>query len=162
MAILVIRLWLPHVHLRAAAVMWMCIRIALPPASCDTMLPYALTRDVHSSIICIQSVKAGYVQIDFLPNAAYMQAPDRPCATSTIQFTSFSVTNSPKGQSDVSGVSRDRCHGLNQSAKRISGPDFTITPAYSVLQQYAGLKLAHGPHSTVHFQLHSTCNYNYL
>ena len=46
-------------------------------------------------------------------------------------------------------ISRDRCHSLNQSATRISGPDFTIMPAYSVVQQYAGLKLVSGPHRTV-------------
>ena len=49
-----------------------------------------------------------------------------------------------------SDVSHDRRHGLNQSATKISGPDFTIMPAYSVVRQHAGLKLVPGPHSTVH------------
>ena len=48
-----------------------------------------------------------------------------------------------------SDLSRDCCHGLNQSAVRISGPDYTIMPTYSVVQQYVGLKLASGPHSTI-------------
>ena len=33
-----------------------------------------------------------------------------------------------------SDISRDPRHGLNQPAMRISGPDFTIMPAYSVVQ----------------------------
>ena len=48
-----------------------------------------------------------------------------------------------------SGISRHCCHCLNLSAKRISGPDATTRPSYSVVQQYAGLKLASGPHCTV-------------
>ena len=48
-----------------------------------------------------------------------------------------------------SDISRDHCHGLNQSATRKTGPDFTIMPAYSVVQQHAGLKLVSGPHCTV-------------
>ena len=48
-----------------------------------------------------------------------------------------------------SDISHDRCHGLKQSMTRISAPDFTILPAYSVVQKYAGLKLVSGPHSTV-------------
>ena len=47
-----------------------------------------------------------------------------------------------------SDLSRDCRHGLSQSAVRKSGPDYTIMPTYSVIQQYVGLKLASGPHST--------------
>ena len=47
-----------------------------------------------------------------------------------------------------SDLSRDCCHGLNKSAVRISEPDYTIMPTYSVVQQYVGLKLSSGPHST--------------
>ena len=33
----------------------------------------------------------------------------------------------------LSDIPRDHCHGLTQSATRISGPDFTIIPAYCVV-----------------------------
>ena len=48
-----------------------------------------------------------------------------------------------------SDISRDHCHGLNQSATRKTGPYFTIMSAYSVVQRYMrAVKLVSGRHST--------------
>ena len=54
-----------------------------------------------------------------------------------------------------SDIPCDRCHGLNQSATRICGHDFTIMPAYCVVCRmraitppYAGNKRCLGPRTT--------------
>ena len=46
----------------------------------------------------------------------------------TVPLTAWAM-----GRNLHSDTPRDRCHGLNQSATRISGPDFTIMPAYCVV-----------------------------
>ena len=56
------------------------------------------------------------------------------------------------GQKQVSDIPHDRRHGLNQSATRLSGHDFTIMPAYcvacrtrAITPSYAGNKQCLGP-----------------
>ena len=52
-----------------------------------------------------------------------------------IHALSGRITLFQMGVINYSDISHDRCHGLNEPATRISGPDFTLMPAYSVVQQ---------------------------